>query len=196
MLEALGITALALTALSALFLVALIVTTRDPVTEPVAGFLGAALIGLAVGLTLTPIMWLIVFARHRRIAYRGDWVRAARRGGWIGLIVAIFIVLRLQSALELPIALFIVVQSYLAFRFRSAQQVLEGEPAVVVHHGEIVEPVLRRERMTEYEILQSARDQGIADLADVEIAILEPDGKLSFITEDHRRLPKQEHRFD
>jgi hypothetical protein len=28
--------------------------------------------------------------------------------GWIGLIVAIFIVLRLQSALELPIALFIV----------------------------------------------------------------------------------------
>ena len=89
-------------------LVALLVTTRDPVTEPVAGFLGAGLIGLAVGLTLTPIMWLIVFARHRRIAYRGDWVRAARRGGWIGLIVAIFIVLRLQSALELPIALFIV----------------------------------------------------------------------------------------
>jgi hypothetical protein len=89
-------------------LVALLVTTRDPVTEPVAGFLGAGLIGLAVGLTLTPIMWLIVFARHRRIAYRGDWVRAARRGGWIGLIVSIFIVLRLQSALELPIALFIV----------------------------------------------------------------------------------------
>jgi hypothetical protein len=88
-------------------LVALLVTTRDPVTEPVAGFLGAGLIGLAVGLTLTPIMWLVVFARHRRIAYRGDWVRAARRGGWIGLIVAIFIVLRLQSALELPIALFI-----------------------------------------------------------------------------------------
>ena len=89
-------------------LVALLVTTRDPVTEPEAGFVGAGLIGLAVGLTLTPIMWLIVFARHRRIAYRGDWVRAARRGGWIGLIVAIFIVLRLQSALELPIALFIV----------------------------------------------------------------------------------------
>ena len=35
-----------------------------------------------------------------------------------------------------------------------------------------------------------------ADLAEVEIAILEPDGKLSFITEDHRRLPKDERRFD
>ncbi len=89
-------------------LVALIVTTRDPVADPTAGVIGAALIGLAIGLTLTPVAWLIVFGRHRRIAYQGDWTRAARRGGWIGLVVAIFIVLRLQGALELPIALFII----------------------------------------------------------------------------------------
>ena len=36
-------------------LVGLIVTTRDPVAEPLAGFIGAALIGLAVGLTAAPI---------------------------------------------------------------------------------------------------------------------------------------------
>lgn len=89
-------------------LVGLVVTTRDPIADPVAGFIGAALIGLAVGLTLIPIAWLVVFGRHRRIAYQGDWMRAARRGGWVGLIVAVFIVLRLQGALELPIALFIV----------------------------------------------------------------------------------------
>lgn len=88
-------------------LVALVVTTRDPILDPVAGFVGAALIGLAVALTLVPILWLVVFGRHRRIAYQGDWTRAARRGGWVGLVVAIFIVLRLQGALELPIALFI-----------------------------------------------------------------------------------------
>jgi hypothetical protein len=84
------------------------VTTRDPVADPTAGVIGAALIGLAIGLTLTPVAWLIVFGRHRRIAYQGDWTRAGRRGGWIGLVVAIFIVLRLQGALELPIALFII----------------------------------------------------------------------------------------
>jgi hypothetical protein len=95
-------------------LVALIVTTRDPVAEPLAGFIGAASIGLAIGLTATPIAWLLVFGRHRRIAYRGDWVRASRRGGWIGLIAAILIVLRLQSALELPIALFIVALALVA----------------------------------------------------------------------------------
>ena len=86
-------------------LVALLVTTRDPVTEPVAGFLGAGLIGLAVGLTLTPIMWLIVFARHRRIAYQGDWARAARRGTWIGLFTAVLVILRLVDAFQLPILL-------------------------------------------------------------------------------------------
>jgi cobalamin synthase len=89
-------------------LVGLVITTRDPIDDPVAGFLGAGLIGLAIGLTLVPIMWLVVFVRHRQIAYQGDWTRAARRGGWVGLIVAIFIVLRLQGALELPIVLFIV----------------------------------------------------------------------------------------
>jgi hypothetical protein len=103
-------------------LVALVVTTRDPVVEPLAGFVGAALIGLAVGLTATPIAWLVVFGRHRRIAYRGDWTRAARRGGWVGLIIAIFIVLRLQGALELPIALFILALAAVAEATLSAER--------------------------------------------------------------------------
>lgn len=103
-------------------LVALIVTTRDPIADPMAGFIGAALIGLAVGLTTTPVVWLLVFGRHRRIAYQGDWTRAARRGGWIGLIVAIFIVLRLQAALELPIALFILVLAAVAEATLSAER--------------------------------------------------------------------------
>ena len=103
-------------------LVALVVTTRDPIEDPVAGFIGAALIGLAIGLTAIPVAWLVVFGRHRRIAYRGDWTRAARRGGWLGLIVAIFIVLRLQGALELPIALFILALAAVAEATLSAQR--------------------------------------------------------------------------
>lgn len=89
-------------------LVVLVVTTRDPVTEPAAGYLGAALIGLAFALTLIPVFWLVVFARHRRIAYRGDWTRAIRRGAWVGFIVAVLVVLRLQGLLDWPIALFII----------------------------------------------------------------------------------------
>jgi hypothetical protein len=88
-------------------LVAIIVTTRDPYADPMAGYVGALLIGLAVGLTAAPLAWLVVFARHRRIAYQGDWPRACRRGGWLGLLVAALIVLRLVDAFQLPIVLFL-----------------------------------------------------------------------------------------
>ena len=73
-------------------LVGLVLTTRDPVVDPMAGFIGAGLIGLAVALTLVPLIWLTVFGRHRQIAYRGDWVRAVRRSAWVGIIVAVVIV--------------------------------------------------------------------------------------------------------
>lgn len=90
-------------------LVGLVVTTRDPRTDPAAGLLGAGLMGIAIGLTCVPLFWLAVFGRHQRIAYRGDWFRAARRGGWVAVVVAVFIVLRLQGAFSLPVALFVVV---------------------------------------------------------------------------------------
>ena len=95
-------------------LVWLVVTTRDPAIDPGAGFIGAGLIGLAVGLSTIPLFWLSVFARHRRIAYRGDWMRAARRGGWVIVVVAVLVVLRLQNLFQPPIALFLVAMVFVA----------------------------------------------------------------------------------
>ena len=93
--------------LVAWILVGVLVTTRDPYRDAMAGYLGALLIGLAVGLTAIPLAWLTVFARHRRIAYQGDWMRAARRGAWIGLFVSFLVILRLVDAFQLPIVLFL-----------------------------------------------------------------------------------------
>jgi hypothetical protein len=88
--------------------VAFVVVTEDPIADPVAGFRGAALMGLASGLTVAPLAWLVAYARHRRIAYRGDWTRALRRGGWAGLIVGLLVALRIQGVLSPPIVLFVV----------------------------------------------------------------------------------------
>jgi hypothetical protein len=90
-------------------LVGLVVTTRDPRTDPGAGLLGAGLMGIAIGLTSIPLFWLVVFGRHGRIAYRGDWVRAVRRGAWVAIVVTVFVILRLQGAFSLPIVLFVLV---------------------------------------------------------------------------------------
>jgi len=96
-------------ALAGWAVVALLVLYRDPREDPVAGVLGAIAMGSAVGLTATPLFWLAAFARHGRIAYRGDWLRAARRGLWVGLVVGIIVELRVLGVFSLPIALFIVV---------------------------------------------------------------------------------------
>jgi hypothetical protein len=54
-------------------------------------------------------VWLASFARQRRIAYRGDWSRAVRRGAWAGGLVALFVVLRARDAFALPLAAFLIV---------------------------------------------------------------------------------------
>lgn len=71
--------------------------------------------------------------------------------------------------------------SYLSFRSEKARKVLEGEPLVIVDHGEIVERNLTRERMTKEEIAEEARQQQIASLDEIEWAILEANGSISFI---------------
>jgi hypothetical protein len=86
--------------------VGLVLLTVDPRADPAAGFLGGAALGLAVAASIAPLLWLLSFARQRRIAYRGDWTRAIRRGAWIGLLVAVFVVMRLNGVFQPQIGLF------------------------------------------------------------------------------------------
>lgn len=85
-----------------------VLVTVDPRSDESAGYLGAALMGAAGGLTATPLFWLTAFALRRRIAYRGAWARAARRGAWVGILVGVFVVMRLTELFQPPIALFLV----------------------------------------------------------------------------------------
>ena len=103
-------------------LVALVVTTRDPRIDPAAGYVGALLIGLALGLTTVPLFWLTIFGRHRRIAYRGDWTRAIRRGGWVAVVATLFVILRLQQVFQPPIALFILLMVVVAEAILSVER--------------------------------------------------------------------------
>ena len=88
--------------------------TIDPLADANAGFIGALVLGAATGLTAAPLFWLISYARHRRIAYRGDWLRAGRRGAWVGILVAIFVVMRINGLLQPQIALFLIALALVA----------------------------------------------------------------------------------
>jgi uncharacterized membrane protein YcaP (DUF421 family) len=74
-----------------------------------------------------------------------------------------------------------VLTSYLSFRSQRVRKVLEGLPIVLVDHGKIVERNLSRERMTEDEVAEEMRQQQIASLDEVQWAILESNGSISFI---------------
>lgn len=101
-------------ALVAWLVVAQIVTSTYPRENATAGLVGAGAIGVACGLTSVPLFWLVSFARHRRIALIGDWSRAIRRGSWVAAVTALFVALRIQAVLSLPIAVFVVVLVLLA----------------------------------------------------------------------------------
>jgi uncharacterized membrane protein YcaP (DUF421 family) len=75
----------------------------------------------------------------------------------------------------------VVAVSYASFRFRRLRPVVEGEPMVVVQDGRPIEGNLRRERITLEELAASARKQQIASLEEVEWAVLETSGQVSFI---------------
>jgi hypothetical protein len=108
-----AITLLALA--GAAWLVVLVIGVAvDPSADRNAGFIGALALGVATGLTAAPLFWLISFARHRRIAYRGDWLRASRRGAWVGILVAVFVVMRINGVLQPQIALFLVALALVA----------------------------------------------------------------------------------
>ena len=99
--------ALFIAAVSAWIALVLLVTSVYPDTLLVEG-IGAALLGTAIGLTAAPLLWLAAFGIHRRIAYHGDWGRAARRGAWAGALAGLFVLLRELGAFSLPIALFVI----------------------------------------------------------------------------------------
>src|SRR5688500_15473526 len=108
-----AVTLLAIAAVGWLIVVA-IALGADPRTDPGMGLVGAAALGFAAAVTAAPILWLVGYARQRRIAYRGDWLRAIRRGAWVGVLVAIFVVMRLNDIFQLPIALFLLALALVA----------------------------------------------------------------------------------
>jgi uncharacterized membrane protein YcaP (DUF421 family) len=77
-------------------------------------------------------------------------------------------------------ALLSVALSYISWRFPRSRPVLEGQPVVVVRGGETQEKVLAYERMPVSELMEAARKEGIRDIADIDLAVLENDGSISF----------------
>ncbi len=74
-----------------------------------------------------------------------------------------------------------VASSYLVYRSKRAQKIIEGTPLIVVEDGKLVEANLRSERMTREDVMEEARAQQIESLDQIKWAVLEANGSVSFI---------------
>jgi uncharacterized membrane protein YcaP (DUF421 family) len=75
---------------------------------------------------------------------------------------------------------------------------LVGNPSLLVHDGHMVLDHMRREGITEDELLMAARQHGIDKIEDIQVAVLEVDGTISIIpasAEVHRTRRKHSQRM-
>lgn len=82
--------------------------------------------------------------------------------------------------------------SYLSYRSNRVQNFLEGQAVVLIENGRVMRKMLEYERLTEEELKDAAREQGIADLRQVSLCVLESDGKFAFIRYDDMRPHTQQ----
>jgi uncharacterized membrane protein YcaP (DUF421 family) len=78
-------------------------------------------------------------------------------------------------------AFWALVMSWLSYLSPRAERILDGEPRVIIRDGVMLRENMRRDRMTTSEVESEMRLAGIARIEDVAWAILETQGKMSFI---------------
>lgn len=82
----------------------------------------------------------------------------------------------------------LLIVNYVVVRFLvhhpSFDRLVEGKPVVLVEHGHVHRAQMQRELVTRNELRAAARKQGFGSLEQVDKAVLEPSGMISFVGKD------------
>lgn len=71
--------------------------------------------------------------------------------------------------------------SLLTFRSKRAEAFIEGKPQILIHDGVLDEAMLGREHITRHELMAAIRQSGLTGVEEVRVAILENNGRISFL---------------
>jgi uncharacterized membrane protein YcaP (DUF421 family) len=80
---------------------------------------------------------------------------------------------------------------------RRFRRLIEGQPTLLIHDGEIISSHMAREHVSADELRRALREHGIGDYKDVALAVLEVDGSISCLKYDdlsphaHTRLRRR-----
>jgi uncharacterized membrane protein YcaP (DUF421 family) len=71
--------------------------------------------------------------------------------------------------------------AWLAVRLAWFRRIIKSEPTLLFHQGQFLSQALRRERVTQDDIVAAVRNAGIPDLSQVQAVVLETDGSCSVL---------------
>jgi uncharacterized membrane protein YcaP (DUF421 family) len=77
-------------------------------------------------------------------------------------------------------------------RFR---RILAAPPAVIIKDGEYLSEVMKREGVDQQEAETAMREHGVADVKDVQLGVLEPDGSISIVAPGNATRTRRKVRF-
>ena len=70
---------------------------------------------------------------------------------------------------------------FLTARWPAFDRVVEGRPVLLARSGELYRDVLRKQSLSEKEFNMAMREQGVSDVAEVELAMLETSGNITIV---------------
>jgi len=79
-------------------------------------------------------------------------------------------------------------------RSRGVSKLLAGEGIMLIHDGKILQEHCERAGITHDELRQALREHGVANIQDVMLAVLEPDGAISVVRYDDIKAGDRPHR--
>lgn len=99
----------------------------------------------------------------------------------------------LRGIIPLIVLLFAqVVFSYIIFRNKRFRNYLNGTPSVIIAHGKINHTTLQSCMINFSDLVEAMHGQGISDLGDIDFAILETNGSISFFQKPQLQCVQKE----
>ena len=82
----------------------------------------------------------------------------------------------------------------LIFRSKKLSSIIQGNPIMLIYKGRVITSHLTKAKIPMSELEASVREHGVADIQEVDLAVLETDGNISVLSNDYKsRTSKRRH---
>jgi uncharacterized membrane protein YcaP (DUF421 family) len=82
------------------------------------------------------------------------------------------------AAVIIGLSLFV---AWATFKSKKVEHLVQGVPTLLIHNGKVIKKNLDKELLSERELKAALRRQGISEISEIHVAILESDGFISVV---------------